>query len=145
MRNCTINGLNSYGFSGGAGFIGQISSGTNPDQYVFDNCEVSGLKFGSTSGISECGGFVGNGYWRGYKGLTFTFNNCTADISKVEATSVKDMGAFMGATGNNTVNFTGTNKANTAGTGIQALFGTRKTIDGDPAVVNGEDTVAFIK
>ena len=64
---------------------------------------------GST--ISNVGGFLGNGYWRGYKDLTVTFDGCTAEIASAAGTSVSDTGAFVGDGKDNTFVFTGENRA----------------------------------
>lgn len=77
----------------------------------------------------------------GLAGVTLTFNNCTADIASVTSSSLSSAGAFAGELKANTAVFTGTNTANTAGTGIDALIGSQA----DGATVTGADDVTFTK
>lgn len=87
------------------------------------------------------GGFLGNGYWHGYKDLTVTFDGCTAEIASAAGTSVSDTGAFVGDGKDNTFVFTGENRAVTTGTTITELIGKK----GTGITVTGEDTVTFLK
>ena len=137
---CTLENTGSS-MSGTAGFIGQIMSSGSTNSYTFNDCSVTGLNFVSKGAASGIGGFTGNGYWRGFAGVTLTFNNCTADIASVTSSSLSSAGAFAGELKANTAVFTGTNTANTAGTGIDALIGSQA----DGATVTGADDVTFTK
>lgn len=138
--DCTIEKSNSSDLTGVAGFVGQIYGQTG-NLFTFDQCAVIGLQFVSQRNVSNVGGFVGDGYWRGYEGMTFTFKDCTTQILTVTANQFSNTGAFIGDLASNTVSFEGTNEANTVGTGIDQLIGTRNA----DASVTGEDTVSFTK
>ena len=137
--DCTIERAGGS-LTGAAGIVGQISSQSG-NQFAFNNCEVTGLTFKAGSKISGVGGFVGNGYWRGFSGTTLTFTDCTSEIAAVDTDSVADAGAFVGDGQNNTYVFAGANQAVTTGTGITELIGKQ----GSSITITGEDTVAFTK
>ena len=138
--DCTIEKSNSSDLTGVAGFVGQIYGKTG-NLFTFDQCAVTGLQFVSQRNVSNVGGFVGDGYWRGYEGMTFMFKDCTTQILTVTANQFSNTGAFIGDLASNTVSFEGTNEANTAGTGIDQLIGAQNA----DASVTGEDTVSFTK
>lgn len=140
VLNCTmqLNSERSGSLTGVAGMIGQ-ACGNNGNIISFNNCEVSKMSvIADVSGqkASGVGAYIGNGYWRGYTGVTVNFNNCAADIDKVSAASgTTDVGAFVGNSGsNNTYNFVGANSATGA---IKDIFGTLNST----STVTGEDTI----
>ncbi|BCI59913.1 hypothetical protein [Solibaculum mannosilyticum] len=138
VQNCTLKKSTSS-LSGAAGLIGQIY-GQSGNIFNFNDCDVSGLKFESSSSISGIGGFVGNGYWRGFSGVTVNFKDCTTEITNIVSNgTATNAGAFVGDGKSNTFNFTGSNTAVTTDTGITELIGNQG------ATITGEDTVSFSK
>lgn len=119
---------------GAAGMIGQVY-GQNGNVFSFNDCEVTGLKaLADGQKITGAAGYIGNGYWRGFTGVTANFNNCIANITEVTALQTTDLGAFVGNGKDNTYNFTGEN----ALTGVVSeVIGTK----GSNIVITGEDTI----
>lgn len=119
---------------GAAGMIGQVY-GQNGNVFSFNDCEVSGLKaLADGQKITGAAGYIGNGYWRGFTGVTANFNNCIANIIEITALQTADIGAFVGNGKDNTYNFTGENTL----TGVVSEgIGTK----GSNIVITGEDTI----
>lgn len=119
---------------GAAGMIGQVY-GQSGNVFTFNDCEVSGLKVLAVGQkITGAAAYAGNGYWRGFSGVTLNFNNCIADIAEVTASNTTDIGAFVGNGKDNTYNFTGENIL----TGVVSeAIGTK----GSKIVITGEDTI----
>lgn len=141
LNNCKVIGCtlkldtNKTGtLYGAAGMIGQVYGQTG-NVFSFNDCEVSGLKLlADGQKITGAAGYIGNGYWRGFTGVTASFNNCIADITEITALQTTDIGAFVGHGKDNTYNFTGENTL----TGVVSeTIGTK----GSNIVITGEDTI----
>ncbi len=121
-------------FYGAAGMIGQVY-GQSGNVFCFNDCEVSGLKVTADGQkVTGAAGYIGNGYWRGFTGVTVNFNNCIADMTAVTASQTTDIGAFVGNGKDNTYNFTGDNTLTGA---VSEAIGTK----GSRIVITGEDTI----
>lgn len=128
---CTLV-KNSGNLTGAGGFIGEYySNGTHTA--TFNDCSVDGLNIEvKNGGINGVGGFIGCDYWRGYTGLTITFNNCSSRMGTVtiaDGKSITAFGAFIGDAGVNTVEFVGENFYSDCDNFIGAYSG---TVTGQP-------------
>lgn len=119
---------------GAAGMIGQVY-GQSGNVFSFNGCEVSGLAVtAADQKVTGVAGYIGNGYWRGYTGVTVNFNDCIADLAEVTASQATDIGAFVGNGKDNTYQFAGENLLTGV---ISEAIGTK----GSNIVITGEDTI----
>ena len=136
MLNSTVKMNNTVSVDSCGGAIGSLYC-TNAT-ITFEDCHAEGINFETVdkkidNAIKYLGCYIGGGYWRGYKGSTFVFNNCSASIGTVDCgmCEVSYVGAFIGDAGANTVNFTGEN--NTYGGSYDAIGKqTSATVSGAP-------------
>ena len=115
LNNNIVRGVTINSRTGAGGLIGSISS-RESNSFAFNNCTVEDLTFVSEGKVTSSGGLVGQVYWRGSEGTTFSATGCTVSDVKVDAAEGSKAGALFGefgTTGSNT--YTAENVTVTAG------------------------------
>ena len=132
-----VKGVTLSSPTGAGGLIGSVSSQNN-DNFSFNKCTVDNLTFQSEGTITNSGGLIGEKYWRGSEGTTFSAENCTVSDIQVDAADDSKVGALFGAFGTDDNTYTVTDVTVTAGDSESAV----SQLIGNPKLGNSTFTMS---